>query len=231
MTQNDLTPTIGNWEPLFASRAWGRYPCEELVRFISRQFAQASDRSQVKVLDFGCGPGRNVWFMVREGFSVAGIDGSPTAIRQAAERLAADSLPNGLPRVDLRCDNFCHLPWADGTFDAVVDIEALYANSMPIIRQCLAEVHRVLKPNGTFFGRMFGDSTTGAHTGEQIEPGTSANPTEGPCGGYGVAHFFSEEEFLPLFEAFASVSVDSLRRSIGGNSTQIFEWLVTAHKS
>lgn len=226
MTHNESS--IQTWESVFASRPWGRYPCEELVRFVSRNFAGVPDRAQVRLLDFGCGPGRNVWFMAREGFSVAGIDGSPTAIRQAVDRLAADGLPSVPPRVDLRCGNFCSLPWDDASFDGVVEAEALCANSLAIIRECLAEIHRVLKPGGLFFGRMFGDETTGAYTGEQIEPGTSANPLTGPCAGYGVIHFFKQTEFEELFSKFELVSIETLSRTDKG--TKLFEWLVTARK-
>ena len=70
------------WENIFASRGWGAYPPEELVRFIARNFRTVPDRSQVHVLEIGCGPGPNIWFLAREGYAAAGIDGSPTAIRQ-----------------------------------------------------------------------------------------------------------------------------------------------------
>ena len=51
------------WETLFASRAWGRYPPEELVRFVARSFGDAPDRASVRILELGCGPGANVWFL------------------------------------------------------------------------------------------------------------------------------------------------------------------------
>src|SRR6218665_938871 len=63
----------GHWDEKFRSRSWGRYPPEDLVRFMGRRF-RAADKGAVKVLEVGCGPGANLWFMHREGFAVHGID-------------------------------------------------------------------------------------------------------------------------------------------------------------
>src|SRR5450759_3956496 len=108
------------WERVFATRPWGSYPPEELVRFIARNFRAVPVKSGVRVLEIGCGPGPNIWYLVREGFTVAGIDGSPTAIRQAEGRLVAEGLPHKMPLVDLKVGDFASLPWANEMFDAVV---------------------------------------------------------------------------------------------------------------
>jgi SAM-dependent methyltransferase len=215
---------------VFSSRPWGRYPPEELIRFIARNFGATTDKSLVRVLEVGCGPGPNIWYLVREGFTVAGIDGSPTAIRQVQERLAVEALPRTLPRVDLRVGDLCSLPWPDATFDAVVDIEALYANPMAKILAGVAEISRVLQPAGVFFGKMFGPETSGSDSGTLLEPGTRSNPTAGPCAGNDVAHFFSREELEALFAGFRQVSTDQTHRTDRGGGIHIFEWLVSARK-
>lgn len=223
----DATPY---WESIFAQRAWGAYPPEELVRFIARNFRAVSDRAQIRVLEIGCGPGPNIWFLAREGYAVAGIDGSPTAIRQAEGRLRAEGLPYTTPRVELKVGDFTRLPWPDGSFDAVIDIEALYANPMQKIQAALAEVERVLKPGGLFFGKMFADQCTGSQSGTVIEPGTVSKPTSGPCAGNEVAHFFSREELPELFSAFSKLAIDQIHRTDGGGAMDIVEWLVQAQK-
>lgn len=226
------TPTFANnyWEQVFASRAWGAYPPEELVRFIARNFRSVPNKSEVRVLEIGCGPGPNIWYLVREGFTVAGIDGSHTAIRQAEERLIADELPHELPRVDLKVGNFTSLPWPDESFDAVIDVEALYANLMVNIRTSIAEVRRTLKPGGLFFGKMFGTQTTGSDSGEMHESGTCAAPKAGPCAGNETAHFFTREEFNDLFSGFRDLRIDQVCRTDCNGEVQIFEWLVSARK-
>ena len=221
--------TAQRWEETFSSRTWGRYPPEELVRFIARTFGAAADRSAVRILEVGCGPGANLWYLRREGFTIAGIDGSPTAITQAADRLRAEGLLREGDAVDLRQGHFATLPWPDASFDAVIDIEAVYANELETIRACLAEIHRVLKPAGLFFGKMFGTKTAGFGTGISLEANTFLDPTVGPCAGFGLSHFFTEAELRQLFSAFARLSLDWVHRTDRGGTVEVFEWLVTAH--
>src|SRR5262249_61470196 len=80
------------WEDIFRSSDWGKYPPEELIRFVARNYFRAPDRKQVKILEVGCGTGANVWFAAREGFDAYGIDGSPTAIRKAEQRFQKEGL-------------------------------------------------------------------------------------------------------------------------------------------
>ena len=75
MLQNEI------WENLF-QREYGKYPAEHLIRFIAKNYYQ-TDRGSTRILEVGCGPGANVWYLSREGFDTYGIDGSPTAIASA----------------------------------------------------------------------------------------------------------------------------------------------------
>src|ERR1700680_3615300 len=79
-----------SWEKVFRSRDWGKYPPEELVRFVALNYYSAPDRKLIRLLEIGCGTGANVWFMAREGFDVCGIDGSVTAIEKARQRLTGE---------------------------------------------------------------------------------------------------------------------------------------------
>ena len=47
------------------------------------------------VVDAGCGPGRNLVYLLRSGFEVFGVDESSAAIAQT-QRLAAALAPSGL---------------------------------------------------------------------------------------------------------------------------------------
>lgn len=61
-----------------------------MIRFIARNFYKVNNRESIKILEVGCGPGANLWYMNREGFTVYGIDGSETAIKKAEKRLKED---------------------------------------------------------------------------------------------------------------------------------------------
>lgn len=229
---NDITEkNIVHWDRIFASRAWGRYPPEELVRFVARTFPPPpASRQNLRVLEVGCGPGANLWYLAREGFSIAGIDGSPRAIAIARDRLRAEGLQSSAQTADLKVGNFAALPWPDNSFDAVIDIEAISANTVSVARSVIAEIRRALKPAGWFFAKMFGPKTTGILSGRLIDPMTTESPIEGPLAGIGVLHAFTEDELRRELAGFSEVRLDWMHRSDGNGACQFFEWLVQARK-
>jgi ubiquinone/menaquinone biosynthesis C-methylase UbiE len=187
------------------------------------------DRGGVRVLEVGCGPGPNIWYLAREGYQAAGIDFSATALRLARDRLSSEGLLFE-DRLDLREGSFTELPWGPESFDAIVDIAALYANRITDIRATIGEIRRCLKPDGIFFGKMFGIETTGSDSGEEIEPNTRSQPDKGPCAGNDLAHFFSHDELVDLFSGFGQLLLDSTIRTEREGAIRIFHWLVTAKK-
>jgi ubiquinone/menaquinone biosynthesis C-methylase UbiE len=224
-----MTTTEANialWENVHLSRSWGRYPPEELVRFVGRNFFKVPDRKSIRFCEMGAGQGANLWFLAREGFDVAGIDGSASAVQKSHARFDQE----GLDPVDLRVGNFAQLPWPDQTFDVVIDIESIYANKMSVIRSSLAEAYRTLKPQGIFFAKMFGIETSGYGSGLQLEPGTSQNLTEGPFKDTGMVHFFSHEELVALFSSWSDLKLEWTLRSDPSGESKIFEWVVQARK-
>lgn len=201
-----------HWDEKFASRPWGRYPPEDLVRFMGRAYREA-DKAAVHVLEVGCGPGANLWFLHREGYAVHGIDASPAAIELARRRLLVE---NGhiAATADLRVGNFARLPWGDARFDAVIDVFALYANTSAVIDAALAEIARVLRPGGRLYSKLWGSRTTGFGEGHQIEPGTFDAIPRGPCRDMGVTHFFVREEIEQVFgRHLRPVVVDTVLRT------------------
>lgn len=213
-----------HWDEKFKTRAWGRYPPEDFVRFMGRNFKHAN-KASVRVLEVGCGPGANLWFLHREGFAVSGIDVSPAAIDIALSRLNTENKDCKSPSADLRVGNFGVLPWPDQHFDVAADIFALYANTVDVIDKALAEIARVLKPNGLFYTKLWGTNTTGFGSGDLLETGTYNNIESGPCAHMGVSHFFTREEIGQLFgKYFTPIAVDVIARSDVAANQQIEEF-------
>src|SRR5258705_850256 len=79
------------WEEIFRAQEWGRYPDAYVVRFVARNF-YARERRTVRLLDVGSGPGASTWYMAREGFAVAAIDGSAAALARLEQRLPGGQL-------------------------------------------------------------------------------------------------------------------------------------------
>ena len=127
-------------------RHLNRYPFDGVVSFVNRWRPRDKSRADCGVVEVGCGAGNNLWFAAREGFRVAGIDGSESAIAFAQRRLSEEGLEG-----DLRSGDFTELPWPDESFDLAVDRCSLTCAGRDAQRQAVAELHRVLRPGGCFF--------------------------------------------------------------------------------
>lgn len=217
------------WDDLFARKAWGRYPPEELVRFMARTFGAAPDRKAIRVLEIGCGPGANLWYLAREGYAAYGIDGSGVALEQARQRLAGEGLSAELVKGDAM-----RLPWPDDHFDAVLDIECVYANVLADSRRILAEAHRVLKPGGRLFSKTFATGTSGEGSGPRVgdEPNTYRDLRGGHFNaGYGVIRFTAESEIAGLYAGFADLAWELVTRTFDERRGVVREWVVTGRKA
>lgn len=132
------------WEGVHASRNWGFYPNEGLVRYVCKTFRHKE--TPLTALDLGCGQGASAWFLAREGFTVVGVDQAPSALVKTNVRLANERLT-----FHPACGTFKHLPFRDETFDLVVDIVSVAHNTCHDIWKIYFEIERVLKPGGKFF--------------------------------------------------------------------------------
>ncbi len=101
-------------------------------------------------LEIGFGTGHCLERMAKavgaEG-RVYGIDISSGMIAVSRRRLEKAGLWD---RVELTCDDALNMPYADNQFDAAFMSFALELFDTPEIPQLLAEIRRVLKPNGRF---------------------------------------------------------------------------------
>jgi len=213
------------WDEIFRSKEWGKYPPEHVIRFVAGNFYRVPNRNEVRLLEIGCGPGTNVWFMAREGFTVSGIDGSATAIKQANERLLREGLT-----ADLYVGDYSSLPWSDSSFDGVVENVSLYCNRWGAIKRALSEVRRVLKPGAPFLSSSFTDRTWGYGLGTRVEPEGFIDITEGPLAGAGFCLFFNHARIHELFREFADVAVERLSRTMEGEQRLVEQFVITCRK-
>ena len=109
--------------------------------------------TNMRVLDAGCGSGRNLVYFLREGFDVCGVDVSPDAIAQV--RSLARTLAPFLPAENFRQEPVERMSFADASFDAVLSSAVLhFARDESHWLAMLREMWRVLKPGGIFFSRL-----------------------------------------------------------------------------
>jgi SAM-dependent methyltransferase len=106
-----------------------------------------------RVLDAGCGDGRNLVYFLRHGFECYGVDRDPQAV-QAIRRLAATLAP-GLPQENFASHALDALPWEDGSMDAVICSAVLhFADDEAHFGRMIESLWRVLAPGGMLFIRM-----------------------------------------------------------------------------
>ena len=72
----------------------------------------------MRVLDAGCGSGRNLVYFLREGFEVFAVDADPQGV-ESTRRLAA-SLAPGLPAGNFRVENVEEMSFPDDFADVVL---------------------------------------------------------------------------------------------------------------
>jgi len=109
--------------------------------------------SEMSILDAGCGGGRNLVYFLRCGYQVFAIDENPQAIEQV--RFFAKSLHPNLSSENFRVSTVEKMPFEDETFDAVISSAVLhFAENEQHFTEMLAEMWRVLKPEGLFFARL-----------------------------------------------------------------------------
>ena len=106
-----------------------------------------------KILDAGCGGGRNLAYFLRRGYEVFGIDREPEAV-EAVRALAAELAP-GAPPERFQVGEVEALPFEPESMDAVLSSAVLhFARDEAQLRRMLAEMWRVLRPGGLFFARL-----------------------------------------------------------------------------
>jgi SAM-dependent methyltransferase len=214
------------WEEVHRSRAWGKYPPEDLVRWVARNFYSAADRRSVRLLEVGCGTGANLWFMAREGFRVDGIDGSETAVRASRERLDLEC-PNWSSEV--RTGDMMRLPYPDALFDGAIDVEAIAYNSFDHACAVYAEMARVCKSGALLFSKTFAEGCWGEGTGGQVGRGMW-QVAVGPLAGIGATRFTTIREVPELVRPFRVASVEVLTRTLDNRQHKIRELIIQGSK-
>jgi len=179
-------------------------------------------------MEVGFGSGPNLWFAAREGFKVAGVEGSSSAVNFALERFKCEGLSG-----DLRVGDFTSLPFDDDSFDLVIDRESLCCVGAEAQKQAVAEIYRCLRKGGRFLHNAYGDSHSSMRAGELGPDGLINNITHGSLVGVGQLHFTSRSEINERFADGWSLLQVQRREWIDmlGVSDDIHaEWIVIAEK-
>jgi len=115
-------------------------PDENLVSYLEKKMIRPN-----KVLELGCGAGRNAIYLAKQGCSVVGVDLSDKALQWAQKRVDEANVS-----VELNRANIFELNLQEESFDFIYD-SGCFHHIAPHRRVTYIEmIHKLLKPNGYF---------------------------------------------------------------------------------
>jgi ubiquinone/menaquinone biosynthesis C-methylase UbiE len=190
-------------------------PDEHVIRFAVR----LKRRRALRILDLGCGAGRHLIYMAKQGFQAFGADFSESGLKMAKKRLGKEKLRASLVRCDMKM-----LPFVGLSFDVVICTRAIYHQKIAAIQDTISEVHRALGKNGLLLMDFLSKRTYSYGRGMRVEANTFV---EGEGFEKGVVHHFTGgEELKVLFRDFKITNMELRERVVESKLRSC--WIVTA---
>jgi ubiquinone/menaquinone biosynthesis C-methylase UbiE len=132
------------WENIFSTKGKVFTEIQKDIPMVVNLFKENNVK---KVLDIGCGTGRHVLYLAKNGFDVYGLDESKTAIKIAKHWLNTKNL-----KAQFKIGNqYKKFPFKEKYFDAIISTQALHHGITKDVEKVIGEIKRVLKNNGIIF--------------------------------------------------------------------------------
>jgi tellurite methyltransferase len=186
--------------------------------YLFDQLMRGRIRPGMRVLDAGCGGGRNLVYLLSHGFDVAAVDQDPASV--AHVRSLAARLAPTLPADNFRVEAIEALSFPDASKDVVIASAVLHFASDPAhFDAMLGGIWRVLAPGGLLFARL-ASSIGMADRVQPIGDGTFRLPD-------GSDRFLVDERMLmQMGERLGGDLVDPLKTTVVQNQRAMTTWAV-----
>jgi len=184
--------------------------------YVFDQILRGNIAASMRVLDAGCGYGRNLVHLLREGCEVFALDQDAEGVEHVRQLSA--SFPTGLPPENFQVGPIEKMPFADGFADVVICSSVLhFARDDEHFRNMLAELWRVLKPGGMLFCRL------GSRIGMEFE---RVGGNRFIVGDGSKWYLVDEEMLMDLVEEMNAVLVDPLKTTIVQDYRCMTTWVL-----
>jgi len=172
----------------------------------------------MRVLDAGCGSGRNLVYFLREGYEVFGVDTDPHSVAET-RRLAASRAP-ALPAGNFRVEAVEEMTFPDAFADIELSSAVLhFAGSDDHFGAMLRGTWRVLRPGGLLFCRLA--SSIGMENQVQRVAGRRFRLPDGS-----ERYLVDEALLLRLTAELGGQLADPLKTTIVQNRRCMTTWIV-----
>ena len=172
----------------------------------------------MRVVDAGCGSGRNLVYLLREGYEVFGADADAQAV-ESVRRLAASLAPN-MPASNFHVEAVEEMAFPDGFADVVISSAVLhFARDDNQFLAMLRGTWRVLKAGGLFFCRLA--SSIGMENRVERVAGQRCRLPDGS-----ERYLVDEALLMQLTEELGGQLMDPLKTTVVQNQRCMTTWVV-----
>jgi SAM-dependent methyltransferase len=164
---------------------------------------------QSRILELGCGVGRDAVFFAQNGHTVLATDGSETVIEQNEDQIHEPNVTFDV--LDIKNE----FPYKTDEFDVVYSNLALHYYSDTDTRRIFERIAQVLKQGGILsFACKSYDSLHNA--GQEVEPGVIVSPTGA------TIHLFTTEYTKSLLHNLLQIDyIDEIDEDFNGRQSKI----------
>jgi len=172
----------------------------------------------MRVFDAGCGSGRNLVYLLQQGYEAFAVDADPYAIQEV--RSLALSLAPSLPAENFRAESIEHSSFPASFADVVLSSAVLhFASNDDQFHSMLQGTWRILKPGGLLFCRL-ASSIGIEHQLQRVAGRRFLLPD-------GSERYLVDEAFLTKLTAgLGGQLLDPLKTTVVQNQRSMTTWIV-----
>lgn len=199
---------------------------KQFVKWLRK--SQKRELENLRVLDLGCGTGKNSIFLAERGCIVTGIELSETAVRIATERVKNVDFTIELIQGDIGTK----WPLQNNSFDLLLDVVSSNSLSENEREICMGESLRVLQPGGYMFVKALSlDGDKNARKLLEKFPGKEKDTYVMPKIGI-TERVWSREDIESLYKDFKILRIErkSSYTIFDGKPFKRFFWLLYLQK-